>query len=43
MGEACNNALRVNFNRNLELEFNGTKFTYDAGKILKVLGIRGRF
>ena len=31
MGERCKDALRVNFNRKLKLEFHGTKVTSDAG------------
>ena len=31
MGEGCKNALRLNFDRKLNLEFHGTKVTSDAG------------
>ncbi|MDP6096265.1 MAG: IS1380 family transposase, partial [Gammaproteobacteria bacterium] len=31
MGEACKDALRVNFDRELKVEFHGTKVTSDAG------------
>ena len=31
MGERRKDALRVNFNRKLKLEFHGTKVTSDAG------------
>jgi hypothetical protein len=31
MGEARKDALRLNFDRKLKLEFHGTKFTSDAG------------
>ncbi len=31
MGEACKDALRLDFNRKLKLEFHGTKVTSDAG------------
>ncbi len=31
MGEACKDALRVNFDRKLKLEFHGVKVTSDAG------------
>jgi len=31
MGEACKDALRVNFDRKLKLEFHGVKITSDAG------------
>ena len=31
MGERCKDALRLNFNRKLKLEFHGTKVTRDAG------------
>ena len=31
MGEACRDALRVNFDRKLKLEFHGVKVTSDAG------------
>ncbi len=31
MGEACKDALRVNFDRKLKIEFHGIKVTSDAG------------
>ena len=31
MGEACKDALRLDFDRKLKLEFHGTKVTSDAG------------
>ena len=31
MGETCKDALRVNFDRKLKLEFHGVKVTSDAG------------
>ena len=31
MGEGCKDALRLNFDRKLKLEFHGTKVTSDAG------------
>ena len=31
MGEACKNALRLDFEHRLKLEFHGTKVTSDAG------------
>ena len=31
MGEACKDALRLNFDRKLKFEFNGTKVTSDTG------------
>ncbi len=31
MGEGCKEALRLNFDRKLKLEFHGTKVTSDAG------------
>jgi hypothetical protein len=43
MGERSRDALRVNFERKLKLEFNGTKVTSSAGKRLKLVVIRGRF
>ncbi|MHC4153768.1 MAG: hypothetical protein ACYST6_02415 [Planctomycetota bacterium] len=30
MGESCKEALRLNFNRKLKLEFHGTKVTSDS-------------
>jgi len=43
IGEACKDALRVNFDRKLKLEFNETKVTSNAGKKLKLVAIRVRF
>ena len=31
MGEGCKDALRLNFDRKLKLEFHGSKVTSDAG------------
>ena len=31
MGEGCKDALRLNFDRKLKLEFHGTKVTSDSG------------
>jgi len=31
MGEACKDALKLDFDRRLKLEFHGTKVTSDAG------------
>jgi hypothetical protein len=35
MGKRCRDTLRVNFDRKLKPEFNGTKVTSNAGKKLK--------
>jgi hypothetical protein len=43
MSEGRKDALRVNFDRRLKLEFNETKVASDAEKRLKLVVIRGRF
>jgi hypothetical protein len=43
MGEGIKDALRVNFDRKLKLEFYVTKAASDAEKRLKLVVIRGRF
>ena len=37
MGEARKDALRLNFDRKVKLEFHGTKVTSDAGPARKLL------
>ncbi len=39
MGEACKDALRVNFDRKLKLEFHGVKVTSDAGLLAYWKGV----